>query len=76
MRIALALLAIGAAAFATLLLVSALGLIRPNCDGLPLNNRIGRCYIALNAPVATAAPEDVLPHTGVRSTIVPSRGKQ
>ena len=39
--------------FITLIALANAGVIQPNCDHLPLNNRIGQCYVA-PAPEATS----------------------
>ena len=39
--------------FTTLMYLSSIGVIQPNCDHLPLNNRVGTCYVA-PAPEATS----------------------
>ncbi len=39
---------------ALLLVASLMGVVKPGCDGMPLNNRVGQCYVA---PNATSAPQ-------------------
>ena len=39
--------------FTTMIYLSSVGIIQPNCDHLPLSNRSGQCYVAL-APEATS----------------------
>lgn len=43
---------------AALILASVLGLVRPNCDGLPLNNRVGQCYHDVIEPTLPAPTVD------------------
>lgn len=50
----LALLAVGLLTlFAALIALSNAGIIQPNCDHLPLNNRVGQCYVAPASSDAT-----------------------
>jgi len=71
MRVALALLTSGLAVLLLLALAASLGILRPSCDGQPLNNRIGGCYVAPNTAAAPAATSNVPPLTGVQPMLVP-----
>jgi hypothetical protein len=42
--------------FAALIALSNAGVIQPNCDHLPLNNRVGQCYVAPAAETTSLAP--------------------
>jgi hypothetical protein len=71
MRVALALFISGMAVLLILALAASLGILRPSCDGLPLNNRVGGCYVVPNAVAAPAATSNVPPLTGVQPTLTP-----
>ncbi len=42
--------------FAALIALSNAGVIQPNCDHLPLNNRVGQCYVSPATEATTIAP--------------------
>jgi hypothetical protein len=73
MRVALALFISGMAVLLLLALAASLslGILRPSCDGQPLNNRVGGCYVAPNAVAAPAATSNVPSLTGVQPTLTP-----
>lgn len=53
----IALIAAGLLAFfAALIALSNAGVIQPNCDHLPLNNRVGQCYVAPASEATSITP--------------------
>ena len=49
-RLVISLTAVVAALVLALLVASLLGIVQPNCDHLPPNNRVGGCYVDSTAP--------------------------
>jgi len=55
-RLTLSLIAVIGVIVLALLTASLLGIVQPNCDHLPLNNRVGQCYVDPSAPIRGATP--------------------